>query len=203
MEPPADERKADSDTEPPDFEELDEPAEVVRRGRTRDRIYTTVLQLDEPTTVSDIADRADSGPDAAREYLRWFADMGVVRQTAESPEQYVVNRPYLHWRRANRLCEEYDETELVSRLQDVVAELDSYRERYDEESPVSIVVSEAATVRDVPIEDVWQDITAWESARGRRDVLELALQMCRQKELPGRVVGREANSTRDDLTADL
>jgi len=101
MKLPSEERKADSTVKPPDFSTLDEPNDIVQTGRTRDQIYTTVLQLNEPATVAEIAERAGPGVDATREYVRWFADLGLVSQTQDQPERYVVNRAYLHWRRAN------------------------------------------------------------------------------------------------------
>lgn len=189
VELPSDDRKAEDGAEPPDFDALDDPADIVRGGRTRDQIYTTVLQVTEPATVAEIAERAGPGPDATREYLRWFADIGLVRRTDATPERYVVNRAFLRWRRAHRLSEAYDEPELVGRLQDVIEEIDTYRETYDAESPSEIVVASVADRRNEPVADVWREVSAWETARERRHVLELALHMRRSAGQPAGVVG--------------
>jgi len=182
MEPPSEERKAGPDETRPNFDELDDPADIVRTGRTRDEIYSTVLQLHEPATVSEIAERSGVGPDATREYLRWFDDMGVARKVSDNPAQYIVNREYLHWRRANRLSETYREVDLVTQLHDVLEEIDAYRQKYEADSPEGIVVTEAAADREESLEEVWQEISDWETAIKRRDTLELALQMRRQRE---------------------
>jgi predicted transcriptional regulator len=180
MDPPSEDRTADPESEKPDFTALDDPSDVVRTGRTRDQIYTTVLQLDEPTTVADIAERAGPGVDATREYLRWFADMGLVSRTQDTPERYVVNREYLRWRRADRLRKEYDETELVDQLQDVTAELEQYRERFDAGRPDDIVIRDYAADHGEDVAAVWNAICMWETARERRDVISSALEMRRQ-----------------------
>lgn len=189
MQQPSDGRQADGDAERPDFGSLDDPADVVRRGHSRDQIYTTVLQLREPATVAEIADRAGPGPDATREYLRWFADMELVRQTGTNPAEYVLNRSFLFWRRANRLCEEYRESELVRRLQDVIEEIDDYREQYETETPADIIIADTAERRGESVTDIWDDIAMWETAIERRDVLNLALQMRRHGDAFGHGTG--------------
>jgi len=84
MEDAPQEYRADADAERPDFDVLADPADVVRGDHTRDKIYSTVLQLTESAPVSEIADRAGTGSDAARQYVRWFADMGLVRKTGDN-----------------------------------------------------------------------------------------------------------------------
>ena len=103
MDPAPEERTASQAEERPVFDGLEPPEKLLRSGRTRDQIYTTLLQLHYPATFSDIADRSDCRPDAAREYLQWFVDMGLARQTGDTPATYVVNAEYLHWRRAHLL----------------------------------------------------------------------------------------------------
>lgn len=187
MKPPREDRKADPDAAIPDFDALAEPADVVRAGQTYDRIYTTVLQLNEPTPVAEIADRSDCSPDAARKYLQRFEDIGIVYQVSEDPRQYVVDRDYLRWRRANRLSKEYREPELVQRLQDVTDEIQSYRERYDAQSPSEITISEVADRSDRTVADVWKEVSAWETAERRRNILEDALEKRRQDVEDGRI----------------
>lgn len=180
MKLPPEERNADSTVEPPDFSTLDEPNGIVQTGRTRDQIYTTVLQLNEPATVAEIAERAGPGVDATREYVRWFADLGLVSQTQDQPEQYVVNRAYLHWRRANRLSTEYSEAELVSHLQTVTEDLEQYRAAFGAANPGDIAIHEFADEHGRDVAAVWKDVSAWETAQERRDVLARALEMARQ-----------------------
>lgn len=186
MEDAPQEYRADADTERPDFDVLTDPADVVRGGHTRDKIYSTVLQLTDSAPVSEIADRAGTGPDAARQYVRWFEDMGLVRKTGDNPEEYIRNPDYLRWRRANRLAEEYLASELVQRLQDVTEEIEGYQETFDAHDPGEIVLGEIATERDEDVADVWKEVSAWETAERRRGILEEALRLRRNHEQSSR-----------------
>ncbi len=197
MEDAPQEYRADADAERPDFAVLADPADVVRDGHTRDKIYTTVLQLTEAAPVSEIADRAGTGPDAARQYVRWFADMGLVRKTGDNPEQYIRNPAYLRWRRANRLAEEYRPSELVRRLQDVTEEIEGYREAFDAHAAGDVVIGDVAAKRDGDVADAWQEVSAWETAERRRDILEEALRIRRNHDhTPGG--GGSGHPPRDD-----
>jgi hypothetical protein len=180
MESPDPERKAGADTERPDFDRLTPPDELVRRGKTRDRIYTTVLQLFDPAPVAEVAERSDADSGTTREYLRWFADLGVIRRVGADPERYVANREYLQWRRANKLSEEYRESELVRRLQDVTEEIEDYRGEFDAETARNVDITETADAREDAVADVWDKISDWETAEQRRETLQLALRIRRK-----------------------
>lgn len=180
MEPPPEDNKASTEGDSPHFSALDEPRDTVRTDRTRDQIYTTVLQLNEPATVAEIAERAGPGVDATREYVRWFADLGLVSGTQGNPERYIVNREYLRWRRADRLRKEYGEAEIVGQLQDVTEELEQYRDLFDAANPADIVIREYADEYGKDVVVVWNDVCAWETAQDRREVISSALEMRRQ-----------------------
>jgi hypothetical protein len=176
MKTPADHQTAGPDEEPPDFDALAEPADVLWGGKTRDRVYATVLQLDEPAKVARIADRSDVGPDAAREYLQWFADIGLVVKVDDQPARYRVNREYLLWRRANRLSQAHSLQELVDRASAILDEIADYEDEYGVDSP-SVSVFELAADHDRPVEDVWEDIARWKGLERRFQLLGWAHQM--------------------------
>ena len=204
MKTPADHRTAGPDEEQPAFDDLAEPADVLRGGKTRDRVYATVLQLDDPAKVAEIADRSDVGPDAAREYLRWFADMGLVVKVADNPARYRVNREYLLWRRANRLSQDNSLQELVDQASAILDEIADYEEEYGVDSP-SVSVFELAAEHDRPVEDVWEDIARWKGLERRFKLLGWAHQMqdARQQQVVSEGVVPEtdagfASEDRDD-----
>lgn len=199
MKTPPEERRADSDAEPPGFDALDEPGALVRKGQTRDRIYTTVLQLDEPASVAEVAERSDASPDATRDYLRWFADVGLVERVGERPAEYVVDRGFLTWRRASRLSKEHSEPELVRRLQDATETIQSYRDEYGVGSPSEVVIDRVSRDTDTPVADVWEEVSAWETAVQRRGILELALRMHRRNDPLDGSSGRAESSESGDV----
>ena len=101
MKEPRPELTADADErrDPPDFDALVPPEELVSGDRTRDDFFDAVLGLDSPGTAGEIADLAGHGVDAAREYLEWFERMGIVTQVTDAPATYERNQECSHRRR--------------------------------------------------------------------------------------------------------
>ena len=178
MEEPRPELKADADERRgmPDFDALIPPEELVSGDRTREDFFDAVLELDSPSTASEVADLAGHGVDAAREYLEWFERMGVVTRVTDAPATYERNQEYLNWRRVQRLRSEFDDDELLTFLEDAVEENESFVERFDAETPDAIAVTAHAAGTDRSVEAVWRDVSAWKTTRRRISLLERALQ---------------------------
>ncbi|MDS0243728.1 MULTISPECIES: hypothetical protein [unclassified Haloferax] len=177
MEEPRSELQADVEerTKAPDFDALTSPEELVRGERTRDDFFDAVLGLGNPATASEVADLAGHGVDAAREYLGWFEKMGIVRLVTESPATYERNQSYLNWRRVQTLQDEYSTAELLEFLKTETARAEELAEEFDVTSPEAVSISKHASATDRPIEDVWEAVSAWKTARRRVDFLERAL----------------------------
>ncbi|ELZ68866.1 hypothetical protein C457_10661 [Haloferax prahovense DSM 18310] len=177
MEEPRSELQANAEerTKAPDFDVLTSPEELVRGERTRDDFFDAVLGLSKPATASEVADLAGHGVDAAREYLEWFEQMGIVKQVTESPATYVRNQSYLNWRRVQALQDEYSTAELLDFLKDEAARAEELAEEFDVASPEAVSLSKHASTTDQSIEDVWEAVSAWKTARHRVDLLERAL----------------------------
>ncbi len=165
----------DETAEPPDFDSLTPPEDVVRGDRTRDDFFDAVLGLDEPATAGEVAELAGHGVDAAREYLEWFERLGVVTQVTDSPATYQRNQEYLNWRRIQRLREEYSDDKLVAFLTEESERAATLSEQFDAESPESVSITKHATATDRTVEAVWEDVSAWKTARRRVSLLERAL----------------------------
>lgn len=177
MKEPRDDRKAtvDERVDAPEFDALTPPEELVRGDRTRDDFFDAVLGLDSPATVDEVADRADHGSDAAREYLNWFEGMGIVTRVTDSPRTYKRNPEYFAWRRVQQLREQYGTDELLSLLETETERDSEYRETFDATSPTAVSVSGQAVDTDRSVESVWSDLSAWQTTRQRIDLLERAL----------------------------
>lgn len=159
----------------PDFDALVSPEELVRGNRTRDDFLDAVLGLDSPATIDEIANRADHGRDAAKEYLEWFDRMGIVSRVTNSPVTYERNQEYLIWRQVQQLREQYTTDDLLEFLQTETEQDEIYREEFDAESPETVSISTHAADTDHSIESVWNALSAWKTTRRRITLLERAL----------------------------
>ena len=108
--------------------------ETVQGQSTRGRVYAVALQLYEPTRVVEVADRADVSKETARDYCKWFAEMGLIEQTGSSPDAFTRNEEYFRWRRIQRLQARPVE-ELEEELRQLIDTERTYRDRYDADAP--------------------------------------------------------------------
>lgn len=177
MDDPSEDLRADPEerSEAPDFDALASPAEVVRGGRTRDDFLDAVLGLGAPSTVDEVAELAGHGTDAAREYLEWFEQMGIVRRVTETPATYERNEEYLTWRRVQRLRGRYSTDELVDLLEEASERDRSFSESFDADGPNAVSIATQAAEADRSVESVWEDVSTWKTVRRRIALLERAL----------------------------
>jgi len=178
MEPP---RKAPDGKTPPDFGDWEDPSTVVSGERTRDDFLDVALQLREPTPIPEIAERAGRGEDSAREYMRFFAELGVVKQVTEGPEQYRVDRDYLRWRRTRRVKQQYTPDEIAEMLSETTDAIDEYRGDFGVDSPERVSVVEYAEKSDMDVEEVWRRVSRWKTEVSRRRILDEALKTAEEK----------------------
>ncbi len=174
--PPEDIKREGRDEEPPDFDSWESPESLVSGERTRDDFLDVALQLREPAPISEIANRADRGEDSAREYMRFFNQMGIVKEFSGRPTRYEVNRNFIRWRRVEKLRNEYTESELIERLTNTDERVQEYRSRFDADSPADVSITRLADETGKDTESVWEEIGDWKTAETRRALLEAALQ---------------------------
>jgi hypothetical protein len=177
MDEPRSDRQAEADerAERPAFDALTPPDDLVRGERTRDDFFDAVLGLDTPATAGEVAERAGHGVDAAREYLEWFEGMGIVTQVTESPATYERNQAYLNWRRVHSLRENYSTEDLIEFLEMETDRAETFAQKFDTASPDDLSISTYASDTARSIEDVWEEVSAWRTARRRIKLLEQAL----------------------------
>ena len=177
MDEPRPEQTADADerADSPDFDSLTPPEELVRGDRTRDDFLDAILELDSPSTASEVAELAGHGVDAAREYLEWFDRMGIVKQVTDSPATYQRNQAYLNWRRVQRLRDQYTSGKLLDFLNTETERDEAYAEQFGVSAPEAVSLTNAAADTGRSVEDVWEAVSAWKTTRRRITLLEQAL----------------------------
>jgi len=181
--PPDDIREMDE--EPPDFTEWDDPEEVLNDGPIRERLLDVGVQLREPTKVSQVADRAGCDTETARNYLEWFAEMGMVREIAGRPVRYERNDSYWRWRRIERIREEYSDEEIVEVLSETMDEIAAYRERFNAEAPEEVSLADSDDGSSV--EATWEALSDWQTLERRAALFDAAR---RDDRAPGANPGR-------------
>ena len=157
---------------PTDGPGLAEEWEVAVHGQsTRDRVYAVALQLYEPTRVAEVAERADVSKETARDYCKWFAELGLIEQTERSPDAFARNEAYFRWRRIQRL-QARSVDGLAEELRQLVDSERIYRDRYDADAPGEVDALDHVDYDDV--ESVWMDLQEWRTIQRRIRELEEA-----------------------------
>lgn len=134
-----------------------------------ERVYLVALQLYEPARVATIADRADCAPDTARRHLERLVDIGVLERASDTPRTYRRNESYFEWRKRSRL-EQLSPSELQDRLETLTTRERELKDRYGVDRPADVDALEHADYDEV--EDVWMDLSEWETVRRRIRRLE-------------------------------
>jgi hypothetical protein len=162
----------DGEGEPPDFSVWEDPEETLKGGPVRERLLDVILQVREPTKVSAIAERADCDTETAREYLRWFAEMGMIREITGRPVQYERNESYWRWRRVERIREAHSEAEIVEVLSETMDAIATYRERFGVESPEEVSLTDVDDGQSV--EEAWEALSEWQTLERRAGLFDAA-----------------------------
>lgn len=158
--------------EPPDFDDWEDPESLLNDRPIRERLLDVVLQVREPTKVAPIADRAECDTETARDYLSWFADIGLVREFDGRPTRYVLNESYYRWRRIERVRATLSHAEIVETLQGVLDEIQAFQERFGVEHPDDVSLLDVADADKV--EETWEALSAWKTARSQAALLDAA-----------------------------
>ena len=164
----------DGEESPPALDRLQSPESLLKGGPIRERLLDVVVGIRTPTKVSTIAERAGCDTETAREYLRWFDEMGMVRRYDGRPVQYERNDAYFRWRRIDRLRDEYTDGELVDTLTDVLGEIEAYRSQFGADHPEEVSLVEATRELDLSTEAAWEALSEWETRERQAALLDAA-----------------------------
>ncbi|ELZ31386.1 hypothetical protein C474_08792 [Halogeometricum pallidum JCM 14848] len=160
------------DNSSPDLDELESPDSLLKGGPIRERLLDVVTALRTPTKVSDIADRAACDTETARDYLKWFDEMGMVHRHDGRPIRYERNDAYFQWRRIDRVREAYSDQEIVEALADTIERIEDYRRQFDADDPDDVSLIKAS--RDMATEDAWEALSEWKTLERSAALLDAA-----------------------------
>ena len=160
------------DEAPPDPDDLEPLETVFEGGPIRERLLDVVTGLRTPTKVSEVAEIADCDTETARDYLEWFAEMGMVHRHDGRPVRYERNDAYFQWRRIDRIREEYSDREIVEALSEAIEQIEDFRARFDADDPDDVSLVEAS--RDMSTEEAWDALSEWKTLDRRAALLDAA-----------------------------
>lgn len=136
-----------------------------------ERVTQVAEQTREPATSADIADRAHVSKTTAIKHLKRLASFGVVEQTSDGNAlRWRRNESHAALQRAMELRAETDSRELVEAVEEMQAEIETYRERYGVDSPEAL-----ARTLDSGDETGWNTLQRWQTTAKNLGIAKLAL----------------------------
>lgn len=141
---------------PPDVNERVED-EWVEETTPFERVREVMKRTYDPQPVGEIASRARTSENTARKHLDQLAEGGFVVETA-SPDArgtcYERSSASLVLEQANRIRSEVDTATLTARVAEMQQTVQTYREKFDADSPEDAVLSDSGI--DTATVQAWQ-----------------------------------------------
>lgn len=167
-----------SDPDPEAFDLTESFESALADAPADERVYRVALELYESATIADIAERASCATDTARRHLQRLVEIGVIEQTGEHPATYRRNESYFEWRKRHRLTK-LSLSELQARLETLLERDRTFQNRYDADSPTAVDALDHASPDE--LDEVWLDLSEWETIRRRIERLETVRQQHRNR----------------------
>lgn len=162
----------ESGDEAPDFDSWKDPEQLFEGQSTKERMLDVVMQLRDPTKVATVAERAGCDTETARNYLEWFAELGLVQKQTGRPVRYERNESFLRWRRIERIRNQYSDKGIVNELQKVMDAIQEYQDQFGVEDPDQVSLKEVS--KETTVEDAWEALSEWQTLERRADMLDAA-----------------------------
>jgi len=135
---------------------------------TFQRVYDVLVGTQTFLTAQEYAERANCSATAARSALENLVEMGIANRQQGRPVQYRRNESYLRWKRVESLAREHSPEELQERLDELVAEDDSFQEKYGVPDPDAVSPANLPVDDHDAIHERWDDLSEWRTIR--RDI---------------------------------
>ncbi|QLG29524.1 winged helix-turn-helix transcriptional regulator [Halorarum halophilum] len=138
-----------------------------------ERVYEIVRQTYDPESTAQLAERARVSPTTARKHLRTLVDAGDVTTTQDGQTtRYRRSETAIVTEHAQSLLAERTPEEIASRIAEMKAALQEWREEYGVESPEEFA-------RELDVADADSDhgtvLTEWQTTRRNVALAQAAL----------------------------
>ncbi|MFC7082324.1 DUF7342 family protein [Halorussus caseinilyticus] len=159
----------------PSDSHADESARRWRDDRTTfQRVYDVMTGTTDYATASDVAETADCSDDGARDALDQLVEMGIVERREGRPATYRRNDSYFRWKRIEDLATNNSVADLRARIDELVAEDERLRERFDAPGPEAVSPAAFETNDHDEIHDRWDALARWRTVRRDLEIFQRA-----------------------------
>ena len=142
---------------------------------TFQRVYDILVGSQSLLTAGEFADRAACSETAARNALEQLAEMGVAERRDGRPVRYRRNDSYFRWKRVESLAREHSPDELQGRLEDLIAEDETFQEEYGVPAPDAVSTADLSVDEHDAVHDRWEDLSEWRTVRRDIELLRRAV----------------------------
>ena len=135
---------------------------------TFQRVYDVLVGSQSFLTAQEFADHANCSETGARKALEQLVEMGIAERQDGRPASYRRNESYLRWRRIESLAREYSPDELRTRVDELIAEDETFQEKYGVPAPNAVSTDDIAVDDYETLHEYWADLSEWRTVR--RDI---------------------------------
>lgn len=135
---------------------------------TFQRVYDVLIGSQTFLTAQEFANHANCSETGARKALGQLVEMGIAERQDGRPASYRRNKSYLRWRRIESLAREYSPDELRTRVDELIAEDETFQKEYGVPDPNAVSVDDIAVDDHDTLHEYWEDVNEWRTVR--RDI---------------------------------
>ena len=147
-----------------------------QEGRTTfQRIYDVLVGTQSFVAASGFAERADCSEAGARAALEQLAEMGIADRHDGRPVTYRRNDSYFEWKRIETLARDHDVDTLRERVDDLIAEDESFQTRYGVPTPDAVSTADLAVDDHEELHARWESLSEWRTVRRDIRILRRAI----------------------------
>jgi predicted transcriptional regulator len=143
---------------------------------TFQRVYDVLVGSQTFSTAREFAERAACSETAARNALDQLAEMGIADRREGRPATYRRNDSYFRWKRVESLAREHSPAELKERVDDLVAEDETFQHKYGVPDPDAVSTDNLTVEDHDAVHERWEDVSEWRTVRRDIRVLRRAVE---------------------------
>lgn len=152
---------------------------------TFQRVYDVLVGSQAFLTAKEFAEHADCSESGARQALEQLTEMGIADRRDGRPASYRRNDSYFRWKRIESLAREHDPDELRARLDELIAEDETFQAEYGVPEPAAVSTADLPVDDHSALHEHWADLSEWRTVRRDIRVLRRAVERAEERSADG------------------